>query len=68
MTQFEASSPGVVSDFLTVAEVAHTLRVSPASIRNWIREGRLGSINVGRLKRVRRSALDSFLRRNETEL
>lgn len=68
MQQVEVSRHEGKSDFLTVAEAARALRVSEASVRNWIKQGRIGSLNLGRLKRIRRSAFDSFLRKSENEL
>jgi excisionase family DNA binding protein len=46
------------SELMTVAEVARELRVTPATIRSRIREGKLPAIRVGeRGYRVRRSDL-----------
>jgi excisionase family DNA binding protein len=46
------------SDLLTVAEVATELGVNPATVRVWLRSGRIDAIKVGpRQWRVPRAAL-----------
>lgn len=42
-------------------EVAELLAVTPKSIRQWLREGRLRGIRAGRLWRVRPEDLDEFI-------
>jgi excisionase family DNA binding protein len=37
---------------LTVIEVASRLRVSPESVRRWVRQGRLHGVKVGRQLRI----------------
>ena len=55
------------SEFLTVEEIATNLKVSPATVRTWIAAGALRSIRPGvagrdgRVYRIARSHLDSFL-------
>jgi excisionase family DNA binding protein len=49
-------------DLLTVAEAASMLRVNPITIRRHIARGLLPAIRVGRGVRVRREALDQFIR------
>lgn len=49
-------------DFYSIPEVAQIIGVSMASVRNWIRHGKLVSFNVGgKLVRVRRIDLLRFL-------
>lgn len=55
-----ASDPA--ADLLTVAEFAAQLRVSAPTIRNWIAQGTLVSIQAGRAHRIPRSELDRLLR------
>jgi excisionase family DNA binding protein len=38
---------------LTVQETADHLSCSPAAVRKWMAQGRLGSVKVGRLRRIR---------------
>ncbi len=46
------------SDWLTVAEVATELGINPATVRVWLRSGRIAAIKVGpRQWRVPRAAL-----------
>lgn len=46
---------------LTPEEVAEHLAVSPKSIREWLRQGKLKGIRVGRLWRIRERDLEAFL-------
>lgn len=41
--------------FLTVAEVAKTLKLNPQTVRNWIDQGSLPAVRVGRRVRIKRS-------------
>ena len=41
--------------FLTVAEVAETLKLNQQTVRNWIDQGSLPAVRVGRRVRIRRS-------------
>src|SRR5205807_8307066 len=48
--------------WLTLAEIAEELRLSPATIRSWISKGTLRAMRAGRRKwLVRRSELDRML-------
>lgn len=55
----------MVKDLLNVEEVAGYLSVGPVTVYRWCREGRLPCLKVGRSWRVRREALEDFLRRGE---
>lgn len=46
-------------------EVAEYLDVTPITVYRWCREGRLPCVRVGKFWRVRRQALDDFLRQGE---
>ena len=50
---------------LTVDEVAKQLRVSPETVRAWIRSGELEAINVGKYL-IYPSALEDFKERRRT--
>jgi excisionase family DNA binding protein len=50
-------------DFLTVAEVAATLRLNQQTVRNWIDAGKLPAARVGRRVRIRRTEIDAILER-----
>ena len=54
------------TEMLTVAEVAARLRVPPATVRRWLREGRLRGAMLGGTKlgyRIARRDLDNFIER-----
>jgi excisionase family DNA binding protein len=55
--------PSISADdeFLTVAEIAETVRVTQQTVRNWIDQGRLPALHVGRRVRVRCIDFDAFL-------
>jgi excisionase family DNA binding protein len=53
--------PSTADEFLTVAEVAQKLRLSQATIRNWLDEGRLPHVRIGRRVRIVRADLDRFM-------
>jgi excisionase family DNA binding protein len=52
--------------FLTVAEVAETLKLNPQTVRNWIDQGSLPALRVGRRVRIRRSDFDRLLAESYT--
>jgi excisionase family DNA binding protein len=47
--------------FLTVAEVADWLKVNQQTVRNWIDQGRLPAVRVGRRVRIKRSDFDRIM-------
>jgi excisionase family DNA binding protein len=53
--------PSTEDEFLTVAEVAQTLRLSQATIRKWLDDGRLPHVRIGRRVRIVRADLDRFM-------
>jgi excisionase family DNA binding protein len=59
----QGEDPGLVS----VREVAEQLGVHPETIRRLIHDGRLDAVRVGRVLRVHREALDSFLARQRVK-
>ena len=52
--------------YLTVAEVAATLKLNQQTVRNWIDAGTLPAHRVGRRVRVRRSDFDRLLEQTYT--
>ncbi len=52
--------------YLTVAEVAGMLKLNQQTVRNWIDQGSLPALRVGRRVRIRRSDLDRVLERSYT--
>lgn len=54
-----------MDEFLTVMEIAETLKLNPQTVRNWIIRGDLPAVRVGaRRVRVRRSDWEAFLERS----
>jgi excisionase family DNA binding protein len=47
--------------FLTVADVAEMLKLNQQTVRNWIDQGSLPALRVGRRVRIKRSDLDRVL-------
>ena len=50
--------------FLTVAEVAQTMRVSKMTVYRLVHNGELEAVRVGRSFRVPESAVDDYLRKS----
>jgi excisionase family DNA binding protein len=53
--------PDVEDSFLTVAEVAEVLKLNQQTVRNWIDQGSLPALRVGRRVRIRRSDFERLL-------
>src|ERR1700745_3420813 len=47
--------------YLTVAEVAEKLKLNQQTVRNWIDQGALPALRVGRRVRIRRSDFERIL-------
>lgn len=61
-------STGDLEDaFLTVAEVAATLKLNQQTVRNWIDQGSLPALRVGRRVRIRRSDFQRLLDQGYTQ-
>jgi excisionase family DNA binding protein len=53
---------GPVADpWLTVQQVSDELKIHPATVRAWVKSGRLAAVRAGRSWRVRRSDVDRAL-------
>jgi excisionase family DNA binding protein len=61
------SSDGDSSGLYSVREVARQLGVHPETIRRLIHDGRLDAVRVGRVLRVHRHAVESFLARQRVK-
>jgi excisionase family DNA binding protein len=55
-----------IEEFLTVAEVAELLKLNQQTVRNWIDQGSLPAVRVGRRVRIRRSDLERKLEEGST--
>ncbi|MHB8657102.1 MAG: helix-turn-helix domain-containing protein [Solirubrobacteraceae bacterium] len=53
--------PDLEESFLTVAEVAEKLKLNPQTVRNWIDQGSLPALRVGRRVRIKRSDFDRLV-------
>jgi excisionase family DNA binding protein len=51
----------VEESYLTVAEVATTLKLNQQTVRNWIDAGTLPALRVGRRVRIKRSDFERLL-------
>ena len=57
-----ASESGNIDEsFLTVAEVAELLKLNQQTVRNWIDQGSLPAVRVGRSFRVPEQAVHDYL-------
>jgi excisionase family DNA binding protein len=54
-------SPEVEETYLTVAQVAETLKLNQQTIRNWIDQGSLPALRVGRRVRIKRSDFERLM-------
>ncbi len=57
-------TPGSLStgdELMTVAEIAAVLRLNQQTIRNWIDQGRLPAVRIGRRVRIKRSDFEQLL-------
>jgi len=59
MKRSESGTPP--SPFLTVPEAARYLKVSEPTVWRWIRQGRLPSTKVGRLRRIPLAAIERLV-------
>jgi excisionase family DNA binding protein len=53
--------PDIDDPFLTVAEVAGLLKLNQQTVRNWIDQGALPALRVGRRVRIRRSDFERLM-------
>lgn len=54
------------NNFLTVEQVAETLQVHWQTILNYIKNGKLKAIKLGKGYRIPKKSLDQFIRKNQT--
>ena len=53
-------------EYLTVHEIAEHLKLNQQTVRNWIDQGRLPAVRIGRRVRVRRTDIDRMLAEGAT--
>jgi excisionase family DNA binding protein len=67
LSQLEKNNMGdseVEESYLTVAEVAELLKLNQQTVRNWIDQGSLPALRVGRRVRIKRSDFQRVLADN----
>lgn len=52
---------------LTPEDVANVLSVTPRTVKDWLRKGKLKGVKVGRLWRIRELELEAFIGKPLTE-
>jgi excisionase family DNA binding protein len=57
-----AARPAAPGEYVSVADAARIAAVSPGTVRDWLRAGRLTTYQAGRVKRLRVADLETFLR------
>src|SRR5437588_10691853 len=62
-----SESGNIEESFLTVAEVAELLKLNQQTVRNWIDQGSLPALRVGRRVRIRRSDFERLLAQSATQ-
>lgn len=55
-----------MDEFLTVAEVAEILKLNQQTVRNWIDQGSLRALRVGRRVRIRREDFQALIAQRYT--
>ena len=53
--------------FLTMDDVAISLKISPLSVMKYIKGGQLKAYRIGRLIRIRRTDLEEFIQKQNTK-
>jgi excisionase family DNA binding protein len=61
LEKIDVNRPDAGDSFLTVAEVAEMLKLNQQTVRNWIDQGSLPALRVGRLVRIRRSDFERLI-------
>lgn len=51
-----------MTPFITVKETCSLLKISRQTVYEWMKSGKLKAVKAGRLVRIRREDLDSFLK------
>ncbi len=59
-------SAGAAPEFLTVAQLAALLQLTPMTIYRMVRRGELACHSIGRIKRFRQGDVEAFLRSSRT--
>lgn len=52
----------MIEKLYTIKEVAEELDLNPQTVQRFVREGRMKSIRVGRVYRIKEAHLDEFIK------
>jgi excisionase family DNA binding protein len=66
MNRTRRADDAMPDPLLTVLDVADAFNVTERTIRDYVKNGALEAVRVGRLIRIRRSAFERFLRERST--
>jgi excisionase family DNA binding protein len=54
-----------LEQYYTIEEVAEKLKVTRQAIHNWIKEGRIESIKIGRARRIPAASIERLLEQSK---
>ena len=57
----------MMTDMMTIRDVAQQMKVSPRTVQRWIRRGLLPAVRVGKVVRIRQEDLLGFLEHHRDE-
>ena len=52
--------------YFTIEEIATRFKVTRQTVQNWLREGKLDSVKLGRSRRILESSVDRMLKEGST--
>ena len=52
--------------YFTIEEIATRFKVTRQTVQNWLREGKLDSVKLGRARRILESSVDRMLKEGST--
>lgn len=56
-----------MSEYLTIKEVAETLKVSQRTVRNWIKNGLIPAAQFGLQFRIEKTDFENFIKNSQTK-
>ncbi|MDD5511766.1 MAG: helix-turn-helix domain-containing protein, partial [Dehalococcoidales bacterium] len=67
-TVYEEGRLTMLEQHYTIPEVAEKLKLSPKTVYNWIKQGRLTAVTFGRKYRISESEIVRYLREQPSEV